>query len=110
MQVQILNNPTTDEFRRVVDSFQPNFVYLQGEQLPNDEVGSLVWEGVDLSTAEAISGFFTSSLLPTTVSASAISFCLCVWLCCIIGSYDFDLFFGLYFSFSSHCVFLCSLL
>uniref|UniRef100_A0A5B6Z6T6 ARID domain-containing protein n=2 Tax=Davidia involucrata TaxID=16924 RepID=A0A5B6Z6T6_DAVIN len=66
LEVQTLNNPSIEEFRRVLDSFQPNFVYLQGEQLPNDEVGSLVWGGVDLSTAEAISGLFGTTL-PTTV-------------------------------------------
>ncbi|KAM7480654.1 hypothetical protein LguiA_028867 [Lonicera macranthoides] len=66
LEVQVLNNPSTDEFRKVVTSFQPNLVYLQGEQLPNDEVGSLVWGGVDLSTAEAISGLF-STTMPTTV-------------------------------------------
>lgn len=66
MQVQVLNNPSTDEFRKVVSSFQPSLVYLQGEQLPNDEVGSLVWGGLDLSAAEAISGLFTTTM-PTTV-------------------------------------------
>ncbi|XP_059643866.1 AT-rich interactive domain-containing protein 4 isoform X2 [Cornus florida] len=64
--VQTLNNPSIEEFHKVLDSFQPNFVYLQGEQLPNDEVGSLVWGGVDLSTTEAISGLFGSTL-PNTV-------------------------------------------
>lgn len=67
MQVQSLNNPSTDEFCKVVDSFQPNFVYLQGEHLPNDEVGSLVWGDVDLSTSDAMSGLFNVSTLPTTV-------------------------------------------
>ncbi|KAA8540205.1 hypothetical protein F0562_024232 [Nyssa sinensis] len=66
LEVQTLNNPSIEEFRRVLDSFQPNFVYLQGELFPNDEVGSLVWGGVDLSTAEAISGLFGTTL-PTTV-------------------------------------------
>lgn len=60
MQVQTLNNPTTDEFRKVLDSVQPNIVYFQGERLPNDEVGSL-WEG-----AEDLPGLF-GSYLPTTV-------------------------------------------
>lgn len=50
----------------MVDSCQPNFVYLQGEQLPHDEVGSLVWAGAHLSTAEAVAGLF-GSVLPTTV-------------------------------------------
>ncbi|CAK9144671.1 unnamed protein product [Ilex paraguariensis] len=66
LEVQTLNNPSTDEFRKVIDSFQPNFVYLQGEQLPNGEIGSLVWGGVEFSTTEAISRLF-STTLPTTV-------------------------------------------
>ncbi|KAG5538031.1 hypothetical protein RHGRI_025202 [Rhododendron griersonianum] len=66
LEVQTLNNPSRQEFRRVVDSCQPNFVYLQGEQLPHDEVGSLVWAGAHLSTAEAVAGLF-GSVLPTTV-------------------------------------------
>lgn len=61
MQVQILVSPTRDEFRKAVDSVQPNIVYFQGERLPNDEVGSLAWEG-----AEDLPGLFGSSL-PTTV-------------------------------------------
>ncbi|XP_057505146.1 AT-rich interactive domain-containing protein 4-like [Actinidia eriantha] len=66
LEVQTLNNPTIDDFRKVFDTFQPNFVYLQGEQLPNDEVGSLVWSGVDLFTAEVVAGLFGTKL-PTTV-------------------------------------------
>ncbi|OVA13018.1 ARID/BRIGHT DNA-binding domain [Macleaya cordata] len=67
LEVQTLVNPKIDEFRQVVQSSEPNIVYLQGEQLSdNKEIGSLVWGGVDLSTAEAISGLFDSTL-PTTV-------------------------------------------
>ncbi|TMW90035.1 hypothetical protein EJD97_016275 [Solanum chilense] len=66
LEVQVLKNPSTDEFHKVLDSWQPNIVYLQGEHLSNDEVGSLVWGGLDLSSAEAISGLF-SSVLPTAV-------------------------------------------
>ncbi|PSS07285.1 AT-rich interactive domain-containing protein [Actinidia chinensis var. chinensis] len=66
LEVQTLNNPTIDDIRKVLDTFQPNFVYLQGEQLPNDEVGSLLWSGVDLSTAEVVAGLF-GTILPTTV-------------------------------------------
>ena len=72
-----MKNPTVDEFRKVVDSWQPNILYLQGEQFANNEVGSLVWGGVDLNTAEAITGLF-GSMLPTTVGG--ISFILwCFW-------------------------------
>ncbi|XP_028064254.1 AT-rich interactive domain-containing protein 4 [Camellia sinensis] len=66
LEVQTLNSPSIDEFHKILDSSQPNFVYLQGEQLPNDEVGSLVWGGIDVSTAEAVAGLFGSTL-PTTV-------------------------------------------
>lgn len=62
----MLKNPSTDEFHKVLDSWQPNIVYLQGEHLSNDEVGSLVWGGFDLSSLEAISGLF-STTLPTAV-------------------------------------------
>ncbi|XP_060172961.1 AT-rich interactive domain-containing protein 4 [Lycium barbarum] len=66
LEVQVLKSPSADEFRKVLDSSQPNIVYLQGERLSNDEVGSLVWGGVDLSSVEAISGLF-STTLPTAV-------------------------------------------
>ncbi|GAB4841934.1 AT-rich interactive domain-containing protein 4 [Ancistrocladus abbreviatus] len=66
LEVQTLNNPSVDEFRKTVESLKPNVVYLQGEQLQNDEVGSLAWGGLDFTTAEAISELFRSTL-PTTV-------------------------------------------
>lgn len=66
LQVQVLPNPSKDEFCRAIESYKPNIVYLQGERLENDEVGSLVWGDVDLSTGEAISGLFGSSL-PSSV-------------------------------------------
>ncbi|KAI5679503.1 hypothetical protein M9H77_00730 [Catharanthus roseus] len=66
LEVQTLKNPSADEFGKVLDSWQPNILYLQGEQLPDGRYGSLVWGGVNLSTPEAICGLF-SSVLPTTV-------------------------------------------
>ncbi|PIN06713.1 hypothetical protein CDL12_20725 [Handroanthus impetiginosus] len=66
LEVQKLKNPTLDEFRRVLDSWKPNLVYLQGERLPNDEVGSVVWGGLELSSPEAVSELF-SSTMPTAV-------------------------------------------
>ncbi|KAA0059361.1 AT-rich interactive domain-containing protein 4-like [Cucumis melo var. makuwa] len=65
LEVQVLSNPSKDQFCRTLESYKPNIVYLQGEQLENDEVGSLVWGGVDLSTVEAISGLFNYPLLTT---------------------------------------------
>ena len=71
MQVQVLSNPSTDEFWRVLESSEPNIVYLQGEQIDGcEEIGSLVWGDVDLSTPEALCGLFGSTL-PTTVSDSS---------------------------------------
>lgn len=66
LEVQTLVNPSSDEFRKTMESLQPNIVYLQGEQVQNDEVGSLVWGGVALSSDEAISSLFDTTL-PTTV-------------------------------------------
>ncbi|KAH6821847.1 ARID/BRIGHT DNA-binding domain-containing protein [Perilla frutescens var. hirtella] len=66
LEVQTLKSPTLDEFRKVLDSWQPNLVYLQGKQLANEEVGSVSWGGVELSSPEAVSGLF-SSTIPTTV-------------------------------------------
>ena len=65
-QVRTLSNPSLDELRRTLESWKPNVVYLQGQLLSNDKVGSLVWDGVDLSNAEAISDLF-SHVVPTTV-------------------------------------------
>ncbi|KZV16990.1 AT-rich interactive domain-containing protein 4 [Dorcoceras hygrometricum] len=62
LEVQKLTNPTIDEFRKVLDSWQPNFVHIQGEILPNDEVGSVVWRGLRLSAAEALSELFCSTM------------------------------------------------
>lgn len=68
MQVRVLNNPTTDEFRRALESTEPNFVYLQGEQLADsDEVGSLVFGDTDLKSPEVLCEIFGSTI-PTTVS------------------------------------------
>ena len=66
MQVQTLSNPEKEEFRKVLETYQPSFVYLLGEQLANGEVGSLVWQGEELATSEAISELFGPTL-PTAV-------------------------------------------
>lgn len=67
LEVQTLTSPTTDEFRRALESLEPNFVYLQGQQFLNEEeIGPLVWGDVNLSNAEAINGLFGPKL-PTTV-------------------------------------------
>ncbi|KAK9282431.1 hypothetical protein L1049_005348 [Liquidambar formosana] len=66
LEVRTLTNPSTDEFGKLLESFRPNIVYLRGELLQNEEVGSLSWGGVDLSTAETLSGLFDVTM-PTTV-------------------------------------------
>ncbi|TYJ32496.1 hypothetical protein E1A91_A05G039100v1 [Gossypium mustelinum] len=66
LEVQLLINPSIDEFRRVFESSEPNIVYFQGEQNADEDIGSLVLGDVDLSTPEAICGLFGSTL-PSTV-------------------------------------------
>ncbi|MBA0744866.1 hypothetical protein Gogos_007469 [Gossypium gossypioides] len=66
LEVQLLINPSIDEFRRVFESTEPNIVYFQGEQNADEDIGSLVLGDVDLSTPEAICGLFGSTL-PSTV-------------------------------------------
>ncbi|XAR51296.1 hypothetical protein NMG60_11005891 [Bertholletia excelsa] len=65
LEDQTLNNPSEEEFHRTLNSLQPNFVCILGEQLPDDEVGSLFCAANDLSSAEAVYGLF-STTLPTT--------------------------------------------
>ena len=60
--------PTADELGRSLEQLQPDFVYLQGQQLEDsEEIGPLVWEDFDLSVPEALCGLF-SSKIPNTVS------------------------------------------
>ncbi|TYH69238.1 hypothetical protein ES332_D05G041600v1 [Gossypium tomentosum] len=66
LEVQLLINPSIDEFRRLFESTEPNIVYFQGEQNADEDIGSLVLGDVDLSTPEAICGLFGSTL-PSTV-------------------------------------------
>lgn len=66
MQVQALCDPEKEQFCKVLETYQPNIVYLQGKQLGNGTVGSLVWQGVELSTPEDIEELFGPTL-PTAV-------------------------------------------
>ncbi|KAL5698562.1 hypothetical protein ACHQM5_029587 [Ranunculus cassubicifolius] len=66
LEVQTLSNPKIDEFQQVLESLQPNIVYLQGEQRQNEEIGSLVWNGIDLTTNEKICALF-GDVLPAVV-------------------------------------------
>ncbi|CAH9098850.1 unnamed protein product [Cuscuta epithymum] len=65
LEVQYLKNPSSDEFRRAVDSVKPYIVFLQGEH-PNEQLGTLVWEGFNLSSEESTSGL-SGSKFPSTV-------------------------------------------
>ncbi|XP_076926792.1 AT-rich interactive domain-containing protein 4-like [Bidens hawaiensis] len=60
LEVKTLISPTADDFRKAIDSLQPNIVYFQGQRLLNNQVGSLVWDTHDLPA------LFGSSF-PTTV-------------------------------------------
>ncbi|XP_024157944.1 uncharacterized protein LOC112165601 [Rosa chinensis] len=60
-QVQTLTN-RKEKFRKFLESYKPSLVYLQGEQLENDEVGSFAWRDADLPTAESISDIFPHCL------------------------------------------------
>lgn len=66
LEIQTLTSPSKEEFSKLLESYKPNLVYLQGEQLGNDEVGPLVWGDADLSTPESVSELFGTTL-PTTV-------------------------------------------
>jgi len=66
VQVQVLTNPSTDEFQRVLHSLEPSIVYFQGEQIEDsEEIGPLRWGDIDLSTPESLCGLFGSTLPPT---------------------------------------------
>ncbi|KAL4285271.1 hypothetical protein GQ457_16G001950 [Hibiscus cannabinus] len=67
LEVQLLNNPGIDEVHRVLETSEPDIVFLQGEQnADSEEIGHLVCGDVDLSSPEALCGLF-SSTLPATV-------------------------------------------
>lgn len=75
MQVQTLTSPSKDEFSRALESYRPSFVYLQGEYVEDDEVRSLVLDGIDYANPEVVVELFPASL-PVTVSHIDISFVL----------------------------------
>lgn len=65
LEVQLLKNPSSDEFRKAVCTVKPNIVLVQGEYL-NEELDMLVWEGFNLSSEESTSGL-SGSGFPSTV-------------------------------------------
>lgn len=51
-----LFNPTPEQFLEAQRVVQPNFLYIQGQQLEDEkEIGSLVWGDVDVSDVQAFS-------------------------------------------------------
>ncbi|CAO2169277.1 unnamed protein product [Urochloa humidicola] len=66
LEVHTLINPSMEQFREAQQTVQPNLLYLQGQQLENEEIGSLVWGDTDLSDPETF-GSLISSPFPTIV-------------------------------------------
>jgi hypothetical protein len=66
LEVHTLINPSVEQFREVQQAVQPNLLYLQGQQLENEEIGSLVWGDTDLSDPQTFSSLI-SPPFPTIV-------------------------------------------
>lgn len=66
LEVHTLTNPTFDSFRATQRALEPNILYFQGEQLEDDEIGSMVWETADVSEPQTLNSLL-SSPLPTIV-------------------------------------------
>ena len=79
MQVHMLINPSVEQFREAQQAVQPNLLYLQGQQLENAEIGSLVWGDTDLSDPQTFSSLI-SPPFPTIVSSKLL---LNVYIACI---------------------------
>jgi len=62
----MLINPSVEQFREAQQAVQPNLLYLQGQQLENAEIGSLVWGDTDLSDPQTFSSLI-SPPFPTIV-------------------------------------------
>jgi len=73
MQVHTLFNPTPEQFLEAQRVVQPNFLYIQGQQLEDEkEIGSLVWGDADVSDPQAFSTLI-SPPFPTIVSSGLFS-------------------------------------
>ncbi|XP_006662238.1 AT-rich interactive domain-containing protein 4-like [Oryza brachyantha] len=56
LKVHTLINPTVDEFLEAQRALQPRLMYLQGQQLENEEeIGTLVWGDADVSDPQMFS-------------------------------------------------------
>ncbi|EXB52088.1 hypothetical protein L484_024638 [Morus notabilis] len=105
LEVQTLTSPSKEEFSKLLESYKPNLVYLQGEQLGNDEVGPLVWGDVD-----PLNRCLSSLALHCLPRCVNISFVLVKFIlhCCIHGLFSFANDDCLHFLLSlfSECLFL----
>uniref|UniRef100_A0A0E0LVH3 Uncharacterized protein n=1 Tax=Oryza punctata TaxID=4537 RepID=A0A0E0LVH3_ORYPU len=62
LKVHTLINPSVDQFLEAQRALEPRFIYLQGQQLDNEEeIGSLVWGDADVSDPQ----IFSSLIRPT---------------------------------------------
>lgn len=68
IQVHTLINPSVEKFGEAQQAVQPNLLYLQGQQLENEEIGSLAWGGTDLSDPQMLCSLI-SPPFPTIVSS-----------------------------------------
>ncbi|PWZ14405.1 AT-rich interactive domain-containing protein 4 [Zea mays] len=67
LEVHTLFNPTPEQFLEAQRVVQPNFLYIQGQQLEDEkEIGSLVWGDADVSDPQAFSTLI-SPPFPTIV-------------------------------------------
>ncbi|XP_062198527.1 AT-rich interactive domain-containing protein 4-like isoform X2 [Phragmites australis] len=67
LEVHTLFNPTPEQFLEAQRVVQPNFLYIQGQQLDDEkEIGSLVWGDADVSDPQAFSSLI-SPPFPTIV-------------------------------------------
>ena len=81
MQVHTLFNPTAEQFLEAQRVVQPNFLYIQGQQLEDEkEIGSLVWGDADVSDPQAFSTLI-SPPFPTIVSSGLFS-SVCIVIIC----------------------------
>uniref|UniRef100_A0A0D9XE15 ARID domain-containing protein n=1 Tax=Leersia perrieri TaxID=77586 RepID=A0A0D9XE15_9ORYZ len=56
LEVHTLFNPTPEQFLEAQRVVQPNFLYIQGQQLEDEkEIGSLIWGDNDVSDPQAFS-------------------------------------------------------
>ncbi|ONM22126.1 AT-rich interactive domain-containing protein 4 [Zea mays] len=72
LEVHTLFNPTPEQFLEAQRVVQPNFLYIQGQQLEDEkEIGSLVWGDADVSDPQAFSTLI-SPPFPTIVSSTLV--------------------------------------